>query len=161
MDSSNISKNSSAADGGDNGGHASRGQSGADGDSSGGSRRSAPITPRDYTVAKTTDFKSLAAKIAGEARKGTIQSLRAMGANNINTVVKGFALARRYIEDQLIDINCFVSFIEVQSMPSAAISGARTAIRFSFNRTTLRSQVQCRIVFLVSLVQSRCAVVVA
>ena len=78
-----------------------------------GGRRSYNIGRRDFTVAKKTDFKKLAAKIAGEARKGAIQNLRAMGANNINTVVKGFALARRYIEEQNIDVNCFVQFIEV------------------------------------------------
>ena len=101
-------------------------------------------TPRDYTVAKTTSFKTLAAKLAGEARKGAIQSLRAMGANNINTVVKGFALARRYIEEQHLDINCWVQFIEVPALGGndTGSGEVRTAIRFEFNRTTLRSQVR-------------------
>jgi stage V sporulation protein SpoVS len=111
-----------------------------------GSRRfRSRVGPSDFTVAKTTNFKSLAAKLAGEARKGMIPSLRAMGANNINTVVKGFSLARRYIEDQGIDLNCHVNFIEVPIRGRDGVDGSehaelRTAMRFSFDRTVLRSQ---------------------
>ena len=145
QDQSTASVDNGSANAGANANPVSGGGNGNGNGNGNGHRRQGQIGPRDYTVAKTTHFKLLAAKIAGEARKGTIQSLRAMGANNINTVVKGFALARRYIEEQHIDINCQVQFIEVASTMSGGsgdVNDTRTAIRFTFNRTALRSQVR-------------------
>jgi stage V sporulation protein S len=80
-------------------------------------------------VSGTSRSTAVAGAIAGTMRDSHVAEIQAIGAAAVNQAVKALAIARRYLEEDQIDIACIPTFIEV------SIDGQeRTAIRFSVHQ---------------------------
>jgi stage V sporulation protein S len=76
-------------------------------------------------VRGTSRTSAVAGAIAGVIREHQHATVQAIGASAVNQSVKAMALARRYLEQDEIDIIFFPEFVDVE------IEGkTRTAIRF-------------------------------
>ena len=79
-------------------------------------------------VKGTSRTSAVAGAIAGVVREQQNASVQAIGASAVNQSVKALALAKRYLEQDGLDIVFVPEFVEVE------IDGkVRTAIRFTVN----------------------------
>jgi stage V sporulation protein S len=79
-------------------------------------------------VKGTSRTSAVAGAIAGVVREQQYASVQAIGASAVNQSVKALALAKRYLEQDGLDIVFVPEFVEVE------IDGkVRTAIRFTVN----------------------------
>jgi stage V sporulation protein S len=77
-------------------------------------------------VSATSRATAVAGAIAGVMREHHFAEVQAIGAAAVNQAVKALAIARRYLEEDQIDIVCVPMFMEVD------IDGQeRTAVRFT------------------------------
>jgi stage V sporulation protein S len=68
---------------------------------------------------------AVAGAIAGVMRDNSVVEVQAIGAGAVNQAVKATVIARRYLEEDGIDIICTPSFVEVEIGDQE-----RTAIHF-------------------------------
>ena len=92
------------------------------------SKRSSKVIPstEDLKVAGTSDPNIVAGAIAGKIRGSSRVTLQAIGPSSVLHAVEAIAIARRYLENDGLDIRFRSEFIEVVFQ-----DGVRNAIRFS------------------------------
>ncbi|MBD3256763.1 MAG: stage V sporulation protein S [Candidatus Lokiarchaeota archaeon] len=80
-------------------------------------------------VAGKSPVSSVAGSVAHAIREGRPTTLQSIGATAVNQSVKAVAVARKYLEQDAIDVACFPYFVEL------IIDGEeRTALRLEIRR---------------------------
>lgn len=87
----------------------------------------------ELRAAGSTDVKSLAGALAKNARQSATSFVTVVGANSVNQAVKAVAIARGYLEEEGLDLQCRSSIEEIDT---GSLAG-KTALSISVHPVSI------------------------